>query len=165
MRLRPLTLSLVQVAALLAVPATAQESAGCPKTVPADDLLGEPFPSSDHWYGSESLAVILRPDGIWRSMGPQHNYRDKLFWWSLGFKPGSESHLEVSAKKLDGTGATADISPPTNAHAPDLGGWTMLVAVEFPSPGCWEITGRYLGQTLSFVVDVRGDEPAAKGAT
>jgi hypothetical protein len=29
----------------------------------------------------------------------------------------------------------------------------MLVAVEFPSAGCWEITGEYLGQKLSFVVE------------
>jgi hypothetical protein len=30
----------------------------------------------------------------------------------------------------------------------------MLVAVEFPSSGCWEITGEYLGQKLGFVVEV-----------
>ena len=73
-------------------------------------------------------------------MGPEYNYRDKLFWWSFGFKPGSESNLKVSATSLDGNPAKANISPPTNAHAPSLGGRTMLVAVEFPAGGCWEIT-------------------------
>jgi hypothetical protein len=47
----------------------------------------------------------------------------------------------------------------------DLGGWTMLVMVEFPSAGCWKITGEYLGQVLDFVVEVQADEPPAQGAT
>jgi hypothetical protein len=36
----------------------------------------------------------------------------------------------------------------------DFGGWAMLVMVEFPAIGCWELTGEYKGQTLSFVVQV-----------
>ena len=158
MRSQSLTHLLLAAALVWAVSAEAQDAADCPKTVASPDLLGKPFPSSDHWYGSETLAVILRPGGNWRGMGPNHNFRDKLFWWSLGFEPGMESNLEVSARKLDDPSAQADISRSTNAHSPSLGGWTMLVAVEFPSTGCWEITGRYLGQTLSFVVEVRSDE-------
>jgi hypothetical protein len=111
------------------------------------------------------LAVMLPVEGIWRGLGSRYRFREKLFWWSSGFKPGLESNLRVSARKLDGSGARGDISPPTNAHAPDLGGWTMLVMVEFPSPGCWEITGQYLGQTLKFVVEARPDQPATEGAT
>jgi hypothetical protein len=98
-------------------------------------------------------------------MGPKHNYRDKLFWWSFGFKPGMESQFEVTARSLDDPSAKADISPATNAHSPSLGGWTMLVGVEFPSAGCWEITGRYMGQALSFIVEVRADESSTTGAT
>ena len=41
----------------------------------------------------------------------------------------------------------------------------MLVAVELPVAGCWEITGEYLGQKLSFVVEVRADDPPSDGAT
>ncbi len=106
---------------------------------------------------------MLRPDGIWRGMGPAHDYRDKLFWWSVGFKPGLESKLSVSARKLTDPNARADISAPTGAESPSLGGWAMLVAVEFPSAGCWEITGRYLGQSLAFVVEVRSDPPSNEG--
>jgi hypothetical protein len=36
----------------------------------------------------------------------------------------------------------------------------MLVLVEFPSAGCWELTGRYLGQELTFVVEVPDEAPA-----
>ena len=127
--------------------------------VPSADLLGKPFPSSDHWYGSESLAVVLRPDGIWRGMGPKYNYRDKLFWRSYSLKPGAESNLRVSARKPDDPSARADISRPMNA---DLGVWTMLVLAEFPSAGCREITGQYLDQTLGLVIDVRAEEPTAQ---
>src|SRR5688500_13576897 len=111
----------IAVVAVLASPIHAENRASCPKTVPSGEVLGKPFPPSDRWYGSEALAVNLPPDGIWRGMGPQHHYRDKLFWWSFGFKPGLESNLEVSAKRLDGNPAKAMIGPPTNAHSPSLG--------------------------------------------
>ena len=32
--------------------------------------------------------------------------------------------------------------------------------VMFPSAGCWEITGRYLGQELRFVVEVPSETPS-----
>jgi hypothetical protein len=164
MKLQPRALRLLAVALAVTSPIHAEQSTTCPKTAPSGAIFGKPFPPSEHWYGSETLAVILPPDGNWRGMGPQHNYRDKLFWWSFGFKPGSESNLKVSARSLDGTPGEASISPPTNADAPSLGGWTMLVLVEFPAAGCWEITGEYLGQKLSFVVEVRADAPPKEGA-
>jgi hypothetical protein len=39
-------------------------------------------------------------------------------------------------------------------------GWLMLTGVDFPDPGCWEITASYLGQTLKFVAQtVKGKGP------
>jgi hypothetical protein len=64
-----------------------------------------------------------------------------------------ESNLKVTIRELSGAAVTAVISKPTNAHAASLGGWTMLTGIDFPEPGCWEITGEYLGQSLSFVVE------------
>jgi hypothetical protein len=32
-------------------------------------------------------------------------------------------------------------------------GWFMLTGIDFPEPGCWEISAEYLGQTLAFVVE------------
>jgi hypothetical protein len=87
-------------------------------------------------------------------MGAAYNYRNKFFWWSYGFRPGSESSLVVRGHRLDRESPQPNVSRPTNAHSPSLGGWTMLVGMEFPSSGCWEITGEYLGQRLSFVVSV-----------
>jgi hypothetical protein len=155
---RPRLLVLLAVAVYQISCAQAGESAACPKTVASGDIFGKHFPSSERWYGSETLAVLLPPGSNWRGMGPEHNYRDKLFWWSLGFKPGTESELRVTGRRLDGDSPAVDVSRTTNAYAASLGGWTMLVGVEFPSAGCWEIVGDYLGQRLSFVVEVVADD-------
>lgn len=138
----------------LAARAQAEDANVCLATIPSGATLGEPFPASESWYGSETLAVQLPPNGIWRGMGPAHRYRDKLFWWSYGIRPGSETGLTVQGRRLDGEAPPADVSRATNARWPSSGGWTMLVAVEFASAGCWEITGEYLGQKLSFIVSV-----------
>src|SRR5262249_25869093 len=139
-------LSTLAVATLAAALPQISHAGTCVTTPPAGPILGKPFPASDNWYGSEALAVMLPPGGIWRGMGPAHHYRDKLFVWSLGFKPGGESNLKVTGRRIDADAPPADVSQASNANAKSLGGWAMLVAVEFPSPGCWEIAARYLGQ-------------------
>jgi hypothetical protein len=160
--MKPQFLPLVCLAAVTcALPfARAEGSNSCAKTLGSGQKLGKPFPDSEGWYGNESLAVILPREGLWWGMGPGHKYRDKLFWWSYGFKPGSEADLMVTGRRLDGASPPADISKASNAYAESLGGWAMLVAVEFPSAGCWEITGEYLGQKLSFVVEVPAERPS-----
>jgi hypothetical protein len=70
MKLQPFAPTLLALAVAVTSPICAAERANCPKTVPSGEILGEPFPDSEHWYGSETLAVMLRPDGIWRGMGP-----------------------------------------------------------------------------------------------
>jgi hypothetical protein len=135
---------------------SATAEVACPRTV-GSKSLGPPFPDSTNWYGSESFAVQLSPDGTWPTTAPGARIAVKLFWWSAGFKPGMESNLVVTLKQLNGGAANAVVSRATNAHAESLGGWTMLTGIDFPDVGCWEITGRYLGQELKFVVEtVRG---------
>lgn len=139
---------------VLALAATSAHAESCTPTPPSGEVLGKPFPASDRWYGTEALAVMLPPKGIWRGMGPTYHYRDKLFWWSSGYEPFRESELKVTGRRLDGKASPANITTVSGAYSPSLGGWAMLVAVEFPAPGCWEIAGRYLGQDLRFVVEV-----------
>jgi hypothetical protein len=151
------------VAALLFVPATLFCSApsaavACPRTA-GSDALGLPFPASGNWYGSEALAVQLPPDGTWPTTAPGASIAVKLFWWSAGFEPGTESSLSVTLKELTGAPVTAVVSSATNAYAESLGGWTMLTGIDFPDAGCWEVTGRYLGQELKFVVETADRSP------
>ena len=146
---------------LLGLPASvvaAERSTSCPTTVAPLRSFAEPSPSSAgrFWYGSEALAVLLNRSGTWRGMGPSHNYRDKLFWWRHGYIGTTEQRPEliVSGRKLDGDAPPATVSRATNAYHKDFGGWAMLVMVEFPASGCWEITGQYKDQSSSFVVQV-----------
>jgi hypothetical protein len=147
---------------LLGLPASgaaAGRSSSCPTTVAPSRSFAEPSPSSASrfWYGSEALAVLLNRSGTWQGMGRKHNHRNKLFWWRQGYIGSTEQRPEliVSGRKLDGEAPPANVSRATNAYHKDFGGWAMLVMVEFPASGCWEVTGQYKGQTTSFVVDVR----------
>jgi len=130
----------------------------CPTTVAPLRTFAEPSPSaaSRFWFGSEPLAVLLNRSGTWRGMGPKHAYRDKLFWWRQGYNGAAEQRPEliVSGRRLDGESGPATVSQATNAYHADFGGWAMLVMVEFPAAGCWELKGEYKGQALTFVVQV-----------
>lgn len=128
----------------------AQPESACAATR-GTDLFGPALPNSSTWYGSEALAVQLPVDGVWPTTGPGALIAVKLFWWSAGFRPGMESNLKVTVRRVDGSPGAAVVSRPTNAHV--LGDWTMLTGIDFPDAGCWEITGEYLGQRLAFVVE------------
>jgi len=126
-------------------------------TTPARLFAGPaPSPASHFWYGSETLAVFLDRSGTWRGMGPSQDYRDKLFWWRQGYSGVSEPRpaLIVTGRRLDAEAPPPTVSSATNAHHKVFGGWAMLVGVEFPASGCWEMTGRYKGHVASFVVYV-----------
>jgi hypothetical protein len=142
-------------ALFLSAEAIAQDA--CPVTLSAVRAFAEPSPSTAarFWYGSERLAVLLKAGGTWQGLGRQQRFREKLFWWRRGFSGETESwpDLLVSGRKLDGRG-TAKVSRASNAFHSDFGGWAMVTVVEFPSSGCWEVSGDYRGERLRFVVQV-----------
>jgi hypothetical protein len=91
---------------------------------------------------------------VWSDL--PHNpegYTQKLFWWSEFFslKNEPEPDLMVFGKRLDEEAPALKVSKATNASAADIGS-AMLVGVDFPTAGCWEITGQYKNSELSFVV-------------
>jgi len=135
--------------------------ATCPITRPASMSFTPPSPflatlSADYadqfWYGTADLWTMLRNDGNWS--GLPHNeagYTNKVWWWSEGYNIGTaQPNLTVTGKRLDAPSETLTANDATNAAA-DFGA-TMLIGVDFPSLGCWELTGHYQGHDLSFVV-------------
>ena len=140
--------------AILFIPGLAfgQAEQICPVSHGSDNFEGEPFPEFQYWFGTEALAATVPANGIWATTKPGASIAVKLFWWSAGFKPGMESNLKVSVKNLFDESVTADVSSPTNAGEVNGPGWTMLTGIDFQHEGCWKITGKYLGQTLTFVV-------------
>jgi hypothetical protein len=75
----------------------------------------------------------------------------KTFWWSADFKVGREPQpaIRVTGLQLDGSGWFATAGPGTNAAA-DFGS-AMLVGVDIPTGGCWQITATYRQASLSFI--------------
>ena len=153
--MKPTIISLIFALILTLTPvfALSESDQQCPITIPSDRLLGQPFPESDLWHGSEALAIQLPYYGVWPTTKDGHLIAVKLFWWTAAFEAGKPSDLKVTVKPLNGEKNDVVISRTTTAHAADLGGWTYLTGVDFPSAGCWEFTADYLGQELRFVVE------------
>ena len=76
----------------------------------------------------------------------------KTFWASVDYDYKREEYpeLKVTGRRLDGDAPPLLTTDTTNAFPGPAPG--MLVGVYVPTPGCWEITGEYKDQKLSFVV-------------
>ncbi len=110
------------------------------------------------WFGTVKLWTSLPADGTWRGL-PHYTpsdptFRQKLFFWREGYNRHTESspHLIVTGRRLDAS------APPLAADEANAG-WQddkehpfMVTGVNFPSLGCWEVTGDYHGDKLTFVV-------------
>jgi len=132
----------------------------CPITVPQDPPFTPPAPYSDlgfkghFWYGSNSLWVAVPQGGVWSDL--PHNpsgYTQKIPWWSGGYDWNDEPQpaLTVSGKRLDAEASPLEASGANGAYADDMGS-AMMMGVDFPTLGCWKVTGRYRGAELSYVV-------------
>jgi hypothetical protein len=107
--------------------------------------------------GSEKLWTRRNIEGLWygkRFVDPdsgQEYYRDKVFWWRKGYDWRTENppQLKVSGKRLDAPATTLylDRANPAFIKIP-----AMVTGVNIPGVGCWEITGDYKGDKLTFVV-------------
>ena len=91
--------------------------------------------------------------GLWRN---DQGFRQKVFWWYPGFdgRVEGQPNLIVTGRRLDGPESFVHPRPATNAHHVDFGGngWTILTGIDVPTTGCWELTGTYRGESVTFVV-------------
>ncbi len=120
---------------------------------PAPYSPSAPWPS-EFWYGSEHLWTALPTNGVWAGLpNNPEGYAQKIFWWSSLFslKDELEPELVVFGERLDAKAPLLKVSRATNAFARDIGD-AMLVGVDFPTLGCWKITGQYKKTGLDFVV-------------
>lgn len=138
------------------------DSKSCPVTIPPDPAFIPPAPYDTlgfkgyFWYGSEGLWTSLPQDGLWQGL-PQNpqGFTQKIFWWRDGYVWNEELEpiLIVTGERLDGKAPLIEVSGGTNAYAEDIGS-AMLTGVDFPTEGCWQITGQYGKAELSFVIRV-----------
>jgi hypothetical protein len=152
----------------LAASIQAAASDSCPVTKPPlmSFIPPSPYPTElpadSFWFGTENLWTFLRMDGTWKgllhSRPADSTFRNKLLWWHEGYdwRTDNPSNLSVTGRRLD---APAPLLA-TDEHA--NAGWTndqnhafMVAGIFIPTPGCWQITGDYKGDRLTFVVLVR----------
>jgi hypothetical protein len=141
-------------------------AASCPTTRPPDPAFAPPAPypatppplyGDKFWYGTDRLWTWLEADGTWPMPGaPGGAQSDKSFWWREGYDWQTETTppLQVTARRLDAAAPPVTVSHATNGFREDIGAF-MLLGLELPAEGCWELTGHYAGSTLTFVVRVR----------
>lgn len=132
----------------------------CPVTQPPDPAFipPEPYaptaPYGNFWYGANGLWTSLEPDGIWDSLPySEMGYAQKVFWWREGYDMRTEPwpQITVSSRRLDDNGPAHEHTGGTNGYHDDLGQF-MLTGAAIPTVGCWEITGQYGDESLTFVV-------------
>jgi len=127
-------------------------------TPPKPYLASPPNAYDSVWYGNAHLWTMLdiggETWGPWLFATPP-GLPQKTFWWSADWHPEQtgewEPAITVTGRRLDGP-ETFKFGPGTNASA-DFG-TAMLVGIDIPSYGCWELTADYRGVTLSYVVSV-----------
>lgn len=124
------------------------QSPGSP-FIPPEPWPPEPPGEVQFWYGQDGLWTALPQDGSWRQLALD----EKFWWWSEEFDVSEDDtpDLTVTAERLDGDAPVFRTDEATNGFHESFN-WAMLVGVELPSPGCWEFTGEYKGQHLSFVL-------------
>jgi hypothetical protein len=135
----------------------------CPVTRPPRTAFVPPAPyptqivPDGFWYGTEKLWIGLPKDGTWSGLGHYEptdtSYRQKLQWWRKGYNWRTENppNLVVTGRRLDA--AAPPLTTDEHANAAGLGDHASIMAGIFiPTPGCWQITGDYHGDKLTFVI-------------
>jgi hypothetical protein len=135
----------------------------CPATKPSDQPFVPPSPyhakpdtKGSFWFGSDRLWTVLPLSGTWGRLGhytrDDPTFRQKLFFWRQGYDPHTaRSKLKITARRIDSP------APPLSVDEPTSGAWTdndsfIVAGINFPTTGCWEITGRYEMDEVTFVV-------------
>lgn len=149
------------VVPLVAAALPGDPPATCPISKAADGAYSPPPPFDPHgpdaagfWFGSALLWTLLPTDGVWRQLPlDASGYTQKTFWWRAGYDWQAEPlpKLTVTGKRLDAPAAALSASAATNGNEARLQSF-MLVGVQFPTSGCWQVTGHYGGSDLTYVV-------------
>jgi hypothetical protein len=131
-----------------------QRTAECAVTMPNGIAAGEeqPDPSS---HGNRQVSV--GPFGLWREGavvfrpgGPGFVTPDGSLGMKFGWRRGVSGQLRIEGRRLDVP------APPLRAEVPCCYGERGFQAsyVVFPTPGCWEVTGRVGDARVTFVTKV-----------
>jgi VWFA-related protein len=140
------------------------EQSACPVTLPGTPPFVPPSPypreapaPDAFWHGTNALWTFVPANGRWPSLPRgERGYRQKVFLWRPGYNGRAEQWpaVTVTGRRLDDDAGSLVVEEATNAFHRDFGGWAMLVGVEIPTLGCWQLTATHRGEQLTFVVHV-----------
>jgi hypothetical protein len=145
-----------------AAPGPAEDRpAACRVTQPPSPPFVPPVPypaqpgGQSFYFGTAALWVT-----VWKSPWQglplwDSGYRQKVIWWSQGFdwKADPQPALKISGRRLDAPAPRLVVTGANGSYKDDMGSFIMS-GVNFPTIGCWEITGKFGGRQLTFVVRV-----------
>jgi len=139
--------------------------ANCRVTLPADGVFAPPSTVSvgpsrtpdRFFFGTEGLWTVLPADGTLRGSGPEKPgdfaYSDKFSWFRTGAPFGEQDGpVSLKGKRLDGP-APSFIATHDSISYPGKDGNAMIVmGMDVPVFGCWEFTGHYKDQDVTFTI-------------
>ena len=168
MRFQALLLGLAILPSLVAVtqehrvsPPGPPTKVECAVTKPNGIAAGQQQPAPGS-YGNREVSVGpfgLWPDGtvVFKPGGPGFVTRNGSLGMKFGWLRGVSGQLKITGRRLDAE------APPVRAEVSDGYGDRGFQAtyIIFPTPGCWEVTGRVGNSSVTFVTKVVkvGDGP------
>lgn len=138
----------VSAAATPRIVDTNANGGACPVTIPTKQAVNDTNPGN---YGNGQLWVDLPTDGVLPLLSPSLRPGGGLWvkmpwWWTASLGP----KISISGHRLDGASAPLSVDArgtfPAGFQATYLG---------FPTPGCWQVTGRVGQVSLTFVATVK----------
>jgi hypothetical protein len=136
----------------------------CPVTQPPEKAFSPPAPYRQEpypghfFYGTEALWTSIPLNPVWYGLPYTEGsgFTQKLFYQRDGYnwRDDPTPALIVNGRKIDPNSKeeqTLVTSAATNAYTPDDGSF-MLVGADSPSTGCWQITGRYGSDELTYTI-------------
>jgi hypothetical protein len=136
------------------VPAAAPAKDACEATTPNSIVAGSE--QRESWsHGNAQLSVGpfgIWPDGavVFRPGGPGFITSDGALGMKFGWQRGVRGRLRIEGRRLDAR-ASPLRSEVDNGYG-DFGFHASYVI--FPTPGCWEVTGRVADASVTFVTKV-----------
>ncbi len=106
------------------------------------------------WFGTKRLWTMLSLGGVWSDLPhTESGYTQKIGWLSESFDWKREPYpaIKVVGKRLNSGAPTLTVIWINGGHTGTLES-IMGVRVNIPALGCWQITGRYKDEELTFVV-------------
>jgi hypothetical protein len=160
------TLVVVGLSSLIATPSRADQVSPPPETpvecvvtTPNGIAAGEDSPDRRS-FGNAQVSVGPWPDGtvVFKPGGPGFITRDGSLGMKFPWRRGISGQLKIEGRRVDA------LAPPLRSEVSSGYGDRGFQAtyIIFPTPGCWEVTGRVGDAKVTFITRVVkiGDGPA-----